>query len=151
METKYNYIHIMKKGFLLFLLIIATAFFLFAKKKRSQHKMTLSGIYTLLEQMNNSHLMFVSYPKTKITIDEQKSTIHCYVGCNSIAGQFKTKGNTIAPLHLSVTEMTCPELTDDLEEKFISNLNLINRFTFSEGQLYLYNKDQLLIVLKKKS
>ncbi len=151
MRFKYIYIHTMKKGFLLLLFFVTTTFLLFAKKKGIQHKTQLSGIYTLLEQMNNSHLMFVSFSKTKITIDEHKYSINCYVGCNSIAGQFKTKGNTIAPLHLSVTEMICPELTDDLEEKFISNLNLINRFTFSAGQLYLYNKDQLLIVLKKKS
>ncbi len=105
------------------------------------------GHYELNSLFDGKEMRAGNYGKTKIAITSKD--ISCNVGCNSIRGAFKTEGNHVAPIKLTMTEMFC-ETVDALERQFVDMLAKTDSYRFDGATLELYNQKMLLMTFKRK-
>ena len=110
----------------------------------------LTGSYILVKQKDLHKLVVVKGCKSKISIDQNKETIRCNVGCNSISGDFVVMNGEIETLQLISTEKVCSAKLMTLERKFMKNMNRVNNYKIAKTMLYLMDADEILIVLKKE-
>lgn len=136
----------MKQTILLLLCLLSFATF----AKRVAPLAPLTGTYMLVKYKVNQKLVTVAGSKTKISLDQSRETIKVWLGCNSISGDFSAIGSVIEPLQLTTTEKFCSTRLSKLEKQFISNMERVNNFKSRSRDLYLYQDEELLMVLRRK-
>lgn len=136
----------MKQTILLLLCLLSFTTF----AKRVAPVAPITGTYMLVKHKVNQKLVTVAGSKTKIKLDQSRETIQCYLGCNTISGDFSAIGNVIEPLQLVTTEMYCSARISTLERQFAKNMALVNNFKSRSRDLYLYHDEELVMVLRRK-
>ena len=106
------------------------------------------GSYTLYEQQQGDKKIKINIVHSDVVISEGHIT--AFVGCNRIGGVWKTMGkNIVEPVQAVSTRMSCKDEINLVESNFNKNLSQINRFKLCKNKLCLYNRNKVLIVLKR--
>ena len=137
----------MKKYTLLLLLSFVV---LFAEAKKIAPRAPLTGKYTLVKQSYKGKMQMLSGVKSTISLDQSRETISCFMGCNTLSGDFSAIGNFIEPLQLMSTEKFCSSKIDKAEKAFVKNMGAVNHFKIRSREVFLYHDEELLIVLRRK-
>jgi heat shock protein HslJ len=83
-------------------------------------------------------------PVLEIYVEEER--VHGNTSCNTINGKVKIDGSEITFYDLIITEMACP---GNVEQRFLSSLNKVNRYKIEKMKLYLSGDNKELLVLRK--
>jgi heat shock protein HslJ len=111
---------------------------------------SIYGSFTLVQQKDEHELINIGFKESIINIVDSTERINCFVGCNSISGNFNVENGYIKPIKWERTEKACKDYLDGLEERFVYNLGHIDNYKWNGLLLELYEKENLLLVLKKK-
>ena len=110
---------------------------------------SIHGQYELVSYAKDNKLVNVNEAKSNITIDTKANSIACNVGCNSIGGEFKTRGQNIEPMRLISTEMYCEKVAE-MERQVVDNLGEVNNYTILKDRVKLNKDMNVLLILKRK-
>lgn len=83
-------------------------------------------------------------PVLEIYVEDER--VHGNTGCNVLNGNVEIDEEKISFSKIITTEMACP---GDLEQKFLSALQLVNNYQIEKLRLLLYDDNKELLTLRK--
>jgi heat shock protein HslJ len=83
-------------------------------------------------------------PVLEIYVEDKR--VHGNTGCNVLNGSIDIDEDKISFSKMITTEMACP---GELEQKFLSALEKVNRYKIEKLRLFLYDDDNELLTLRK--
>lgn len=108
---------------------------------------SLKGEWILQNDRSNELGMSNEPVNIKFAI-ESENDVSGFAGCNYYGGTFEDSPNgNLNFSELFSTKRACPDL--DVENKYLTLLNLVNRFEIKGNDLYLYQDNLLLLHFEK--
>ncbi len=89
-----------------------------------------------LEQLSSSPTM---------TFEKKDSRVYGFAGCNNYFSTYNVSGNTLSFGPAGATKKLCPDMS--AEDAFFKDLPNISRFEIVKKELYLYDKNDELLIL----
>ena len=89
-----------------------------------------------LEQLSNSPTMI---------FEKEDSKVAGFAGCNNYFATYNVSGNALSFGPAGATRKLCPDMS--VEDVFFKNLPNISRFEIVKKELYLYDKNDELLIL----
>lgn len=83
-------------------------------------------------------------PVLEIYVEDKR--VHGNTGCNVLNGSIEIDEDKISFSKIITTEMACP---GDLEQKFLSALQKVNRYKIEKLRLFLFQESEVLLTLRK--
>lgn len=137
----------MKRAILVLGILIA-AVTMYSIHKKSAKSSILEGTYYLDQMLRNQEMNDIQLTSSEITFTNKSGKVSIYVGCNKISGAFNTsKTNQFKLGETMSTKMFCPDPT---ENEFLQLLSKATQFKIKGELLEFYQKNKLLMILKKK-
>ncbi len=91
----------------------------------------------------------VSAEKAFIKFDETKNSVGGNGGCNGFGGNLVKNGNQIKISEIFSTKMFC-EATQEIENKFLGNLDRVTKYQIIDGKLFLFDADKIVLEFAAK-
>lgn len=91
----------------------------------------------------------VNAGKTFIKFDETKKSVGGNGGCNGFGGNLVKNGNQIKISEIISTKMFC-EATQEIENKFLGNLDRVTKYEIRNGRLFLYAGEEIVLEFAPK-
>ncbi len=91
----------------------------------------------------------VSAEKAFIKFDETKNSVGGNGGCNGFGGNLVKNGNQIKISEIISTKMFC-EATQEIENKFLGNLDRVTKYQIIDGKLLLFAADKIVLEFAAK-
>ncbi len=137
----------MKIQFFLFLMIALLSFTCSTKETEKIDVMRLHDIWAL-ESIEGEKIIIDetvrNLPVLEIYVEDKR--VHGNTGCNVLNGTVEIDEDKIAFSKMMTTEMACP---GDLEQRFFSRLEKVNRYKIEKLRLFLYDDNKELLTLRK--
>lgn len=83
-------------------------------------------------------------PRLEIFVKDE--IVRGNTGCNTINGKIDIDANKISFYDVSTTEMACP---GDIEQRFLSALQKVNKYKIEKLKLHLYENEEELLSFQK--
>ncbi len=137
------------KNFIYLIITLLTLITINCSKNESQ-KMNANLLHDIwaLESIQGEQILiddtFKNLPVLEIYVEEER--VHGNTSCNTLDGKLNIDGSEITFYDMITTEMACP---GNVEQRFISSLNKVNRYKIEKMQLYLFNDEKELLVFRK--
>jgi heat shock protein HslJ len=82
-------------------------------------------------------------PETTLTATFEEGQIRGSAGCNTYAGSYQVRDDSIEVGAIAITEMAClePEGVMEQETMFVEYMQDAQTFRFTDGQLQIFNSD----------
>lgn len=109
-----------------------------------ENSLNLSGNQWIIEAFNFPEVAVIQ-KNCYFTIDEKKSEISGFEGCNSFFGKVKIDGQKISFYEITSTLKACENMQYEL---FMKNLSEIDSYKIVGGELFLYKKDVLVMTME---
>jgi heat shock protein HslJ len=137
----------MKPQLFLFLIIASLSFTCSTKETEKIDVMRLHDIWAL-ESIEGEKVIIDetvrNLPVLEIYVEDKR--VHGNTGCNVLNGTVEIDEDKIAFSKMMTTEMACP---GDLEQRFLSRLEKVNRYKIEKLRLFLYEDNKELLTLRK--
>lgn len=104
---------------------------------------------TLRDPNNNTQLEIPTQTKITLLMSESKASGNS--GCNNYMGSYVLDGNEISFSQMGSTMMFCGEEIGEIEGLYLSNLQIVKKFTSDENNLIFYNEENQEILNYSKS
>jgi heat shock protein HslJ len=91
----------------------------------------------------------IDVAKAFIRFDEAKNSIGGNGGCNAFGGSMEKNENQIKFSKIISTKMYC-EGVQDVEDKFMKDLERVTKYEISHGKLRLISDDKILLEFEPK-
>lgn len=92
----------------------------------------------------------VNTDKAFIRFDEAKNTVGGNGGCNGFGGKLSKSGSQIEISQVFSTKMFC-EATSEIENKFLGNLDRVTKYQITDGKLFLYVEEKVVLEFARKN
>lgn len=137
----------MKPNLFLFLMIALLSFTCSTKETEKIDVMRLHDIWAL-ESIEGKKIIIDetvrNLPVLEIYVEDKR--VHGNTGCNVLNGTVEIDEDKISFSKMITTEMACP---GDLEQKFLSALEKVNKYKIEKLRLFLYDDNKELLSLRK--
>ena len=137
------------KNFIFLIITLLTLITISCSKNESQ-KMNVNLLHDIwaLESIQGEQILIddtiKNLPVLEIYVEEER--VHGNTSCNTLDGKLHIDGSEITFYDMITTEMACP---GNVEQRFISSLNKVNRYKIEKMRLYLFNDEKELLVFRK--
>jgi heat shock protein HslJ len=137
----------MKIQLFLFLMIALLSFTCSTKETEKIDVMRLHDIWAL-ESIEGKKIIIDetvrNLPVLEIYVEDKR--VHGNTGCNVLNGTVEIDEDKISFSKMITTEMACP---GNLEQKFLSALEMVNKYKIEKLRLFLYDDNKELLTLRK--
>lgn len=137
------------KNFVFPIITLLTLITISCSKNESQ-KMNVNLLHDIwaLESIQGEQILIddtiKNLPVLEIYVEEER--VHGNTSCNTLDGKLNIDGSEITFYDMITTEMACP---GNVEQRFISSLNKVNRYKIEKMRLCLFNDEKELLVFRK--
>ena len=137
----------MKRAFLL-ISILSASLVMYSIHNKAAKSGIPDGSYYVENMLSDQEMKQVSLSTSEIVFTNKSGRLSVYVGCNRISGKFSAgKTNQFKIGDMVSTKKMCSDTT---ENECLRLFSLANQYKLKNDCLELYQKDQLLMILKKK-